>query len=175
VGNTAKSAAENAGDKAGEIANNAGEKAGELANKAKDLAVNALLDAFDSFMPKEPTNGKSGWIARPIIAASVFNTLALIFLLILKDENKKYCYSLAIIFLLVSFILNVVSFFTTFLLFSLIFNTIGGFPGIGDNRTGAAIYLSGLSSAFLFIALVIILIDYSRGQIKKFESIEHNV
>ena len=117
-------------------------------------------------MPKESTNGKSIWIARPIIAASVFNTLALISLLILKDENKKYCYSTAIVLLLVSFILNVASFFTTFSLFSLIFNIIGSFPGIGDNRTGAVIYLSGWSSAFLFIALVLVLIDYSRGQIK---------
>jgi len=62
---------ENAGDQAGEIANDAGEKVSELANKAKDLAVNAVLDAFDSFIPKESTNGKSGWIARLIIAASV--------------------------------------------------------------------------------------------------------
>jgi len=43
---------------------------------------------------------------------------------------------------------------------------IGAFPGIGENMTGTAIYLSGLSSAFLFIALILVLID-SRKQIKK--------
>jgi len=120
-------------------------------------------------MPKESTNGKSGWIARPIIAASVFNTLTLITLLIITDENRKYCYPTAILLLLVSFILNITSFLITFSLFSLIFNIIGAFPGVGDNRTGIEIYLSIWSSVFLFIALVLILIDYSRVQIKKFE------
>jgi hypothetical protein len=39
----------------------------------------------------------------------------------------------------------------------LVFNVIGEITGIGDNRTGSAIYLSGLNSAFLFIALILIL------------------
>jgi hypothetical protein len=170
IANDAGDAAKNAGEKAGEIANDAGEKAKEAAENAKDFAVNALLDAFDNFTPKESTNGKSGWIARPIIAASIFNTLTLFLLLIINDDNRKYCYPSAIILLLVSFILNIASFFTTFSLFTLVFNVIGAFPGIGDNRTGAAIYLSGWSSAFLLIALILMLIDGSREQVKKFKS-----
>ena len=86
----------------------------------------------------------------------------LFILLIINDKNRKYCYPIAITLLLVSFILNIASFFTTFSLFSLIFNVIGAFPGIGDNRTGAAMYLSGWSFVFLFIALILILIDSSK-------------
>jgi len=169
VGDTANKAGEiakDAGGKAGEVAKDAGDKAVEIAENVARAAVNALLSAFDSFLPKEPTNGKSGWIARPIITATIFNTLALILLLITNTENRKYCYPSALLLLLISSILNIISFFITFSLFSLVFNVIGSFPGIGDNKTGPAISLSGFSSVFLLIAISLIIIDGSR-KIKK--------
>src|SRR5205823_1078560 len=97
-------------------------------------------------------------------------------LLITNEENRKYCYPSAFILLLISFILNIISFFITYSLFSLVFNVIGAFPGIGDNKTGPAIYLSGWSSVFLFTALIIIIIDGYRGKVKKnFKSNESDV
>src|SRR5205823_9325360 len=133
-------------------ANDAGKKVSEAAESIARAAVQALLSAFDNFLPKEPTNGKSGWIARPIIAAMVFNFFSLLLLLITNEENRKYCYPSAFILLLISFILNIVSFFITYSLFSLVFNVIGAFPGIGDNKTGPAIYLSVCSAVYLFTA-----------------------
>lgn len=173
-------ATNNSGEKAGEIATDAGNKVGEIAtdagNKAAEIADNAaraiataLLSAFDNFIPKEPTNGKAGWITRPIITASIFDTLALLLLLITNTENRKYCYPLAFILLLISFILNIVSLFITFSLFSLVFNVIGSFPGIGDNETGPALTLSGFSSLFLLIAISLIIIDGSRRKSKNFK------
>lgn len=97
---------------------------------------------------------------------SFFNTLVLILLFITNDGNKKYLYPSAFIFLFISFILNAASFFVTFSLFSLVFNVIGSFPGIGDNTTGIAIYLSGWSSSLLFVSLILMLIDGRRRKAK---------
>jgi len=176
VGDVAKGTGEKAGEIATDVGNNAGQIATDAGNEATGFVdnaartiVNALLSAFDNFIPKEPTNGKSGWIARPIITASIFDTLALLLLLITNTENRKYCYPLAFILLLISFILNIVSLFITFSLFSLVFNVIGAFPGIGDNKTGPALSLSGFSSLFLLIAISLIIIDGSRRKSKNFK------
>ncbi|CAB5204021.1 putative phage-related minor tail protein [Rhizophagus irregularis DAOM 181602=DAOM 197198] len=167
AGGKAGEIAQDAGEKAGEIAQDASEKAGEIAQNIGKKAATALLSAFDSFLPKEPTNGKSGWIARPIITASIFDALAFLLILITTTDNRKYCYPSAFILLLVSFILNIVSFFVTFSLFSLVFNVIGAFPGIGDNKTGSAIYLSGFSSVSLLITINLIIIDSCRSKKNK--------
>lgn len=53
-----------------------------------------------------------------------------------------------------------ISFFISYSLFSLVFNVIGAFPGIGDNKTGMAIHLSGWSCACLFVSLACIICDY---------------
>ena len=91
------------------------------------------------------------------------NSLSLLLLLIIviNDENNNFFYISLFILLLVSFILNTGSFFITFSIFSLVFNVIGEIPGIGDNRTGSAIYLSGLSSALLFISLILMINSFS--------------
>ncbi|GES86072.1 hypothetical protein GLOIN_2v1835122 [Rhizophagus clarus] len=162
AGGKAGEIAQDAGDKAGAIAQDAANKAGEFADEVARKLVNALLSAFDNFLPKEPTNNKSGWIARPIITGAIFDALALVLLLITTNENRKYCYPTVFILLLITFILNILSFFITFSLFSLVFNVIGAFPGIGSNSTGPAIYLSGFSSVFLLIAISLIIIDGSR-------------
>ena len=170
VGQQAGQVGNDVGQKAGEVGKDVGNAAGQAVDDVSKAAVNALLSAFDSFVPKEPTNGKSSWIARPIITAAIFNSLVIILLLITNDDNKKYFYTPAFILLFISFILNVGSFFVTFSLFSLVFNVIGAFPGIGDNRTGVAIYLSGWSSTMLFFALVLLLIDSVRGKVKDLTS-----
>lgn len=54
---------------------------------------------------------------------------------------------------------NAVSFFVTLSLFSLVFNVIGSFPGIGDNRVGPAMYLSCMSACFLFISLNLLVLE----------------
>src|SRR5688572_16283615 len=149
---------------AGEVANNAGKKVIETADDASESAKNAtvktLLSAFDNFLPKEPTSNKSAWIARPIIAAAVNNTLSLFFLLITNEKYRILCYYSALILILISLILNVVSFFVTWSLFSLVFDVIAAIPGIGDNKIGPAIYLSCTSACFLFIALNLIMLEY---------------
>ena len=147
---------DNVTQKAGEIANDASNKVGDAVDVNGIDAMKALLSAFNNLIPKVPVRDKSG-IARPIIAATVLNSLSLLLLLSINDENKKFIYVLVFILLFVSFILNISSFFITFSIFSLLFNLIEKIPGIGDNSTGSAIYLSGLSSAFLFIALIVIL------------------
>ena len=98
-------------------------------------------------------------IARPIIICSIFNSAALVSLLITNSKNKNYCYILTFILLLVSFILNLVSFIITCSLFSLVFDVIGTFPSIGDNYTGGAMIISGFSFLLLFTSLCLIIID----------------
>ncbi|UZO27310.1 uncharacterized protein OCT59_019511 [Rhizophagus irregularis] len=81
VGNSLNNAAKDAGNTIQNVANTA---IGGI-DKLGQEAIKALLSAFDSFVPKVPTN---------------------------------------------------VSFIITFSLFSLVFNVIGAFPGIGGNHTG---------------------------------------
>ncbi|RIA99272.1 hypothetical protein C1645_800768 [Glomus cerebriforme] len=102
VGDAANKAANGVGDaanSAGDVAKNAGDTLNSVANDLARKAVNTLLSAFDSFVPKEPTN---------------------------------------------------------------VFDVIGAIPGIGDNKTGPAMSLSGWSSVFLLIAISLIIIDGSR-------------
>lgn len=155
IGNTAQDV--------GSSLNNAAKDAGNTINtaiggidKIGQEAIKALLSAFDNFVPKVPTYGKSRWIAFPIIIASIFNSITLILLLITNSKYKIYCYLITLAFLLISFIFNLVSFIITFSLFSLVFNVIGAFPGIGGNHTGPAMILSGCSCFFLFISLSLI-------------------
>jgi hypothetical protein len=115
-------------------------KTGEIVKAVEDsgiAAIKTLLSAFDNLLPKEPNN-KDGWLARPIIAAAVFNSLGLLLLstITINDKYRKFCYILAFILLLATFILNIGIFFITFSLFSLVFNVIGDIPGIGINKTG---------------------------------------
>ena len=145
-------------DKAGDVIKNAGQKAGEIANvTAKDLdniAINTLLSAFDNLLPKEPSNNQFGRMAIPIVASTVLNILVLLILITINEKNF-FCSILGFLLLFVSFLLNLGFFIVTFLFFSIVFNVIGAIPGIGDNRTGSAIYLSSLSTLFLFTALII--------------------
>ncbi|PKY39740.1 hypothetical protein RhiirA4_415276 [Rhizophagus irregularis] len=104
AGGKAGEIAQDAGGKASEIAQDASEKAGEIVQNIGKKAATALLSAFDSFLPKEPTN---------------------------------------------------------------VFNVIGAFPGIGDNKTGSAIYLSGFSSVSLLITINLIIIDSCRSKKNK--------
>jgi hypothetical protein len=158
--------AQDVGEKAGEVdvgeaadtvaeeAQELGEKAGEFAENLAKEALRKLLEAFDNFSPKESTDGISGWIAKPIIAAVVFNFVALLLLFFINQDNATILYFLSIVLLLVSIILNLASLITTSMLFSLVFNVIGAFPGIGDNDTGSANGLSICSLLFLIIALM---------------------
>ncbi|GES80711.1 hypothetical protein GLOIN_2v1838529 [Rhizophagus clarus] len=152
VGNSLNNATTDAGNTIQNVTDTA---VGEI-DKIRREALNTLLSAFDNFVPKAPTYDKSGWIARPIIIASIFNLMALILLLITNSNNKIYCYLTTLFILLVSFTFNLVSFIITFSLFSLVFNVIGTFPGIDGNHTGPAIILSGCSCLFLLVSLSLI-------------------
>ncbi|CAG8718995.1 10793_t:CDS:2 [Funneliformis caledonium] len=138
------------GEKVGEI----GEKAGELAQQVAREALKKLLEAFDNFKPKETTNGISGLLAKPIIAAAVFNFVAMLLLVFVDKKNATFYYSLAILLLFLSIILNLASLITTSMLFTLVFSVIGAFPGIGDNNNGPANALSISSLICLLIALI---------------------
>ena len=149
IGNTIGSTVQNAGKTIGGTVQNAGKTIG-------NTVQNALLSAFDNFVPKEPTNGKSGWIARSIIVALIFNSIALIILLTTK--NKIYCYSLTFPLILISFIFNLVSFIITFSLFSLVFNVIAAFSGIGSNQKQKNIILhqsNQITNAYYIINIVL--------------------
>jgi hypothetical protein len=143
---------DNAKQKADEITNDASKKVGKAVDELGKVTINILLSAFDNLLPKLTTG-----LTRPIIASVIFHFLCLLLLFIINEENKKFVYIPIFILLLVSFFLNTGFFLITFSLFSLIFNAIGDISGIGDNRTGSAIYLAGLSSAFLLIALILFL------------------
>ncbi|CAI2169352.1 17608_t:CDS:2 [Funneliformis geosporum] len=138
------------GEKAGEI----GEKAGDLVEQVAREALKKLLEAFDNFKPKESTNGISGWLAKPIIAAAVFNFVALLLLVFVDKNNATFYYSLAILLLFLSIILNLASLITTSMLFTLVFSIIGAFPGIGDNNNGPVNALSIGSLICLLVALI---------------------
>src|SRR5207302_1308808 len=87
---------------------------------------------------------------------SVLNTVALILLFI---DRNLLLNSIATFFIFVSFVLNLLSFIFTLLLFSFVFNLINFIPGIGSYKTGNAIYLSGFSATFLFIAFCILTVQ----------------
>jgi len=149
----------------GEVADTAVDNAKQKADEAKETvenfgpdALKAVLSAFDNLLPKEPKNNSK--MAHPIIAAIVFNCLSLILLFVYSDNYKIINISI-IALLMTSLFLNIGSFFVTFSLFSVLFNVIGDIPGIGDNSTGAAIYLSGLSFVFLLTAFTIFLLSYN--------------
>jgi uncharacterized membrane protein len=144
-------------DKVGDVIADAGQKAGEIANATKDLdniAINILLSAFDNLLPKEPSNNKFEKITIPIVTSTVLNILVLLILITFNEKNL-ICSIIGFLLLFVSFLLNLCFFIITLLFFSIVFNVIGAIPGIGDNRTGSAIYLSSLSTLFLFTALII--------------------
>jgi hypothetical protein len=149
-------AIDSAKQKADEVANEAKKKVENAINEFGLDALNALLSVFENLLPNVPTKDKSR-IASPIIAAVVFNFLSLFLLITIYYINKKLLSILIIILLLFSFLLNLVFFFITFSIFSLLFNVIENIPGIGDNKTGSAIYLSAMSACFLLISLIFIL------------------
>lgn len=108
----AKNAVNNAYKKAGKITNKVGEVVNNVSDQVIKASIKALLSAFDNFVPKKPTNSKSGWICRPIIVAIVFNVLSIILLLtIFLNIKNKVIYFLAVILILISFILLKYDFF----------------------------------------------------------------
>lgn len=160
---TIKDAADVAGQQVGQVAKNAGKTIEQITNEGQKVIVNALLSAFDNFVPKKPSKSYSGWITSPIIVATISNIIAFILLLIVNIKNIMCCYPLIIILLLVSFVFNIISFFFTFSLFPLVFNVIEAFPGIAKIQSGASIILSGFSLLFLFISLSIVIVDAVRN------------
>jgi hypothetical protein len=122
-------------------------------NELSKVALEKLAIAFDNFTPKSPTVKFSGFFSIPLIIVSIINTISLILLFINKNLLLN---SIATFLIFISFLLNLFSFIFTLLLFSFVFSLIDNIPGIGDYKTGNAIYLSGFSVIFLFIAFSIL-------------------
>ena len=131
----------------------------DIAKNVGKTTVKAFLSSFDKFTPKKTTIGKSRWVSLPIIIVTIITAFTLTILLSTNTENLFYYNLPSLTLLIISFTINAISFISTFSLFTLVFNVIGTFPGIGSNKTGSAMYLSCLSLLFLLTAIILIIID----------------